>query len=120
MKYKTHIKLVHEFYDTCFQIIWKNKNQPSKSTCSDIALRLLVNEAGILYWELQVTSSISIWVAFQRVVLREVYFEGPNRKTSILNTDRDISFGGRGHFTTCPKDRNDSPPPLASRRWGAS
>ena len=47
LKYKTHIKLVHELYGTCFSIMWRNKNQPSIYTsCSDNALRLLVLMAG--------------------------------------------------------------------------
>ena len=46
------------------------------------------------------TSSFSIWAAFCRVVLREVYFEGPNHvvgalKTSILNT------GARSSLSQC-------------------
>ena len=57
-----------------------------------IALRLLVLVTGILYWGLQVISSFQFRIAFWRVILREVHFEGPNRvwralKTSILNTD---------------------------------
>ena len=62
MKYKTHIELVHQLYDTCFQFIWRIKNQPSNSSsCSDNALRLFVLVAGGLYWRLHVTSSFSIW-----------------------------------------------------------
>jgi hypothetical protein len=56
--------------------------------CTDNVLRLLVLVACMLYWGLQVTSSFG--VAFWWVVLREVYFEWPNRvwrtlKTSMLN-----------------------------------
>ena len=75
-----------------FSTMWCIKNEPSNSTsCIDNVLRLLVLVAGRLYWELKVTSSFSIWGCIWRVVLRDVYFEGPNRvwralKTSILNT----------------------------------
>ena len=56
---------------------WRIKNRPYNFTsCSDNALRLLVFMTGRLYWELQVTSSFQFVVAFWRVVLREVYFEG--------------------------------------------
>ena len=71
--------------------MWRIKNLPSKSTsCSDNALCFMVVVADILYWGHQATSSFSIWVAFWKVVLREVYFEGPYYiwralKTSILN-----------------------------------
>ena len=41
--------------------MWRIKNQPSNSTSSgDNAVRLLVLVAGILYWGLQVMSSLSI------------------------------------------------------------
>ena len=70
---------------------WRIKTQPSISTsCSDNALSLLVLVACISYWGLQWRLHFQFGVAFWRVVLREVYFEGPHRvwralKTSILN-----------------------------------
>jgi hypothetical protein len=43
-------------------IVWRIENQPSNSTsCSGNAPRLLVLVVGRLYWELQVTTSFSIW-----------------------------------------------------------
>ena len=81
MNYRVHV----------FSTMWRIKNQPANSTsCSNNALRLLVVVACRLYWGLQVMSSFSIWVALWRVVLKEVYFEGPSHicralKTSILN-----------------------------------
>ena len=48
MKYKTHIKLVHEFHVTCFQ--YNVKNQLSNSTfCSDNDLRMLILVVDGLY-----------------------------------------------------------------------
>ena len=50
IKYKTHIKLVHELYGTCFRYNVIIENQSSNSTyCSDNALRLLVLVASKLY-----------------------------------------------------------------------
>jgi hypothetical protein len=54
MKYKTHIKLVHELYSTCFEynVRWI-KTQPSNCTSySDNALHLLVLVTCNFYWEL--------------------------------------------------------------------
>ena len=86
MEYKTHIKLVHGLYGTCFlySIMRGIKNQPyDSSSYSDNALRLLVLVAGISYWGLQVTSSFSIWgfrfegLFCERYVLKgQVTFEG--------------------------------------------
>ena len=63
MKCKTCIQLVREFYMVrVSSTMWRIQNQSSNSTsCSDIALRLLVLVVGRLYWGLQVTSSFSIW-----------------------------------------------------------
>ena len=72
--------------------MWRIKNQPSRAnSCSDSALRLSGSCGGQI---ISSTSSdvfiLQFGVAFWRVVLREVYFEGPNRvwralKTSIWN-----------------------------------
>jgi hypothetical protein len=81
-----------------FSTMWRIKNQQSNFIfCIDNALRLLVLVSGILYWGLQVTSSFQFGVAFWRVVLREVYFEGPNRiwralKISILNIGSHVEW----------------------------
>ena len=100
IKYKAHIKPLHAtWYIHISNPMWRIKNQPSNSTsCSDNALCLLVLVVGRLYWGLQVTSSnpFRFGVAFWKVILREVYFEGPHDrvwralKTPILNIDPNL------------------------------
>ena len=96
MKYKTHIKLVHELYGPCVPV-----------HCEELRINhstpLLVVSMPYACWFLWWADYIEdfkwrlpfqFWkVAFWRVVLKEVYCEGPNHvwralKTSILNTDR--------------------------------
>ena len=96
MKYKTHIKLVHESYGTYFQY---NPIQCEESRIKRLTLLLGVTLpfACWFLWRAYFIEDFK-WrphfkfeVAFRRVVLRGVYFEGPKRirrarKTSILNT----------------------------------
>ena len=64
MKCKTHIKLVHELYATCFptQCEKLRINHLTPFVVVTLTLRLSVLVADELYWGLQVTSSFSpIW-----------------------------------------------------------
>jgi hypothetical protein len=85
MNYKTHNKLVHESYGTCFQYDVQIKNQPSNSTsCSDNALRLLVLVVGILYRGLQGTSPYSIWgCALKGCFKRGIFWRAKSRLKGI-------------------------------------
>ena len=105
MKYKTHIKLVHELYGTCFQYNVKLRIN---------YVSLLVVTMPYACWFLWRTDYIENFkwhlhfqfgVAFWRVVLSEVYFEGPKRvwralKTSILNTDWSPSMTIAEHLSS--------------------
>ena len=93
-----------------FNIMWRIKNRSFNSTfCSDNALHLLwayYNED--FKWRLHV----QFGVAFRRVVLREVYYEAPNRvwralKTSILN----IAWKARVALHKLGSSDTKSPPP---------
>ena len=110
MNYMSHIKLVHEFYMIhLFSILWRIKN------INDLTPLLVVTmpyACGFLWWTNYIEDfkwrlHFRFGVAFWKVVLREVYFEGPNRvwralKTSILNIG--------SPFQTAP-------PMLNSRSW---
>jgi hypothetical protein len=71
--------------------MWKIKDQPSNSTsCSDNALCLSFLWHAIYIEDFKWCLHFQFGVALGRAILREVYFEGPNRiwramKTSILN-----------------------------------
>ena len=114
MKYKTHTNLCMTNMVHILSSMWRIKNRPYNSTsCSDDALHLLVFVACRLYWGLQVTSSFPIrgCVAFWRVVLREVYFEGLNHgwrhwrlQSWTSNGSRRRVFGNLGPvYTTVEK-----------------
>ena len=74
MKCRTHIKLVHELYGTCFTTMWRIKNQPSNSiACSDNALCLLVLVAGKLHRRLQVCLHFQFGVMlWERYILKGI------------------------------------------------
>ena len=92
MKYKTHIKLVHELHDTW---VWREELRINHLT---LLFVVIMSYAWWFLWRAKYIEDFK-WclhfqfgVAFWRVVLREVYFEGLNRiwralKTSILNID---------------------------------
>ena len=90
MKYKTHIKLVHALYGTFFGTMWCeepriNHLTPLLVVTMPYTCWFLV--VGGLYWGLHFRYGVAFW----RVVMREVHYEGPNRiwralKPSILNT----------------------------------
>ena len=73
MKYKIHIKLVHEIYGTtCFLPV----------QCEELCLLILV--AGRLYWGLQVTSSFSIWGCILKGCFeRDIFWRAKSRLKGI-------------------------------------
>ena len=97
MKYKTHIKLVHELHGTCFQYNVKNQQHSTIYLTSLLVVTMpytcwflwRVDYIEDFKWHLH----FEIGVAFWRVVLRERYiWKAQNTiwralKTSILNTD---------------------------------
>jgi hypothetical protein len=90
--------------------MWKIKNQPSNSTsCSDNALLLLVLMVGKLTYteDFKWCLHFRFGVAFCRVVLREVYFEGPNRIWRALKTS--TSNTGNPSRATCCCFRSSQP-----------
>ena len=80
MKYKTHIKLVNEFYGTCFLVqseeLRVNHLTPLLVVTMPYACWLLcrVDYIEDFRWCLHFQFGVAFWM----VVLREVYFEGPN------------------------------------------
>ena len=123
MKYETHIKLLHELYGTMFLI------QSEELLINHLTL-LLVLTMPYACWFLWRANYIKNFkrclhfkfgVAFWRVVLREVYFEGPNRvwRISILNTAQQAlrlvpeSFLGN-HFIVMGNVREE---PAVSYAW---
>ena len=90
MKYNTHIKHVHELYGTCFKYI--NHLRINHLT---LLLIVIMPCACWFLWRADYVEHFKIHLHFLiwGFVLREVYFEGPNRvwralKTSILNIAR--------------------------------
>ena len=100
LKYKIRTKLVHGLCGTCFQ--YSAKNQESRIKHLTLIIVLTMPYACWFLWRADYVEDFK-WrlhfqfgVAFWRVVLREVYFEWPNRvwralKTSILNTRQNPS-----------------------------
>ena len=91
MKYKTHLNLCMKYMIHIFNIMWRIKNQPSNSTsCSENAVRLLILVTGRLYWELQVTSSFSIWGCVLKGCLeRGIFWRAKSRLKGIENFNLD-------------------------------
>ena len=67
--------------------VWRVGNQATNSaSCVDNALCLLVLVSGKVYWGFKWRLHFQYGVAFRRVLLGEVYFEGPNHIWRALNT----------------------------------
>ena len=93
MKYKIHIKVVHELCGTCFRY---NVEKFRINHLTPLLVVTMPYACWFLWWANYIEDfkwrlHFQLGVAFWRIAWREVYFEGPNRvwralKTSILNS----------------------------------